>query len=77
MGQPKLSSDVVKLSARYPAAVLGNPAPIAQRFATRQSCANRLCARPSWRVGRSQKSRAQRANRPFRQKVRWPLGLAG
>ena len=33
MGQPKLSSDVVKLSARYPAAVLGNPAPIAQRFA--------------------------------------------
>ena len=33
MGQPKLSPDVVKLSARYPAGVLGNPKPIAQRFA--------------------------------------------
>src|SRR4029079_16090522 len=33
MGQPKLSPDVLKLSARYPAGVLGNPKPIAQRFA--------------------------------------------
>ena len=33
MGQPKLSADVLKLSARYPAGVLGNPKPIAQRFA--------------------------------------------
>ena len=33
MGQPKLSPDVLKLSARYPAGVLGNPQPIAQRFA--------------------------------------------
>ena len=33
MGQPKPNSDVVKLSARYPADVLENPKPIAQRFA--------------------------------------------
>ena len=33
MGQPKLSPDVLKLSARYPAGVLGNPKPIAQRCA--------------------------------------------
>ena len=33
MGQPKLSPDVLKLSARYPTGVLGNPKPIAQRFA--------------------------------------------
>ena len=33
MGRPKLSPDVLKLSARYPAGVLGNPKPIAQRFA--------------------------------------------
>jgi hypothetical protein len=33
MGRPKLSPDVVKLGARYPAGVLENPKPIAQRFA--------------------------------------------
>lgn len=33
MGQPKLSPDVVNLSVTYPAGVLGNPTPIAQRFA--------------------------------------------
>ena len=33
MGQPKLSADVLKLSSRYPAGVLENPTPIAQRFA--------------------------------------------
>jgi hypothetical protein len=34
MGQPKkLSADVMTLSGRYPAGVLENPAPIAQRFA--------------------------------------------
>ena len=33
MGQPKPNSDVVKLSAKYPAGVLENPKPIAQRFA--------------------------------------------
>ena len=79
MGQPKLSPDVLKLSARYPAGVLGNPKPIAQRFAhtadLRQSA---LRAAEPPRVGRRQKSRAPlRAKRPFRQKVGWPLGLAG
>ena len=33
MGQPKLRPDVPGLSARYPAGVLANPEPIAQRFA--------------------------------------------
>ena len=33
MGRPKLSPDVASLSGRYPAGVLENPKPIAQRFA--------------------------------------------
>ena len=33
MGRPKLSPDVIKLSARYPAGALGDPKPIAERFA--------------------------------------------
>ena len=59
MGQPKLSPDVLKLSARYPAGVLGNPKPIAQRFAhtanLRQS-ALRSVEPP--RVSPAEKSRA-------------------
>ena len=33
MGEPKLRPDAPRLSARYPAGVLANPEPIAQRFA--------------------------------------------
>jgi hypothetical protein len=59
MGQPKLSPDVLKLSARYPAGVLGNPKPIAQRFAhtadLRQSA---LCPAEPPRASPSEESRA-------------------
>jgi hypothetical protein len=59
MGQPKLSPDVLKLSARYPAGVLVNPKPIAQRFAhtadLRQSA---LRAAEPPRVSPSEDSRA-------------------
>ena len=77
MGQPKLSPDVLKLSARYPAGVLGNPKPIAQRFAhtadLRQSA---LRSVEPLRASPAEQSRAEAYQETTQEEVR-PAGRLG
>src|SRR5262245_8702610 len=78
MGQPKkLTSDVIGLSAKYPAGVLENPEPIAQRFAPPSDLrrASRRVADPS-RLPRPAPARSATHERarspgPISRRTRW------
>ena len=68
MRRPKLSPDIARLSGRYPAGVLENPKPIAQRFAHSADLRE-----ASWRAGEPPLDVSQLGKRPLRSERRSPV----